>query len=102
MPPPVAGAGERVGRLLQSYARLYARIRPGQWLPARDLRDEVIGLREEENEDKPAWQRKVQPGRTLPDGHFEFRLGMSDPGMPRLRTRREDPGFHRPLPDRKG
>jgi hypothetical protein len=101
VPAAARGAGERVGRLLHGYARLYGRIRPEQWLPARDLRDEVIGLREEENQDKPAWQRKSPPaGRTLPDEHFEFRLGMSDPGMPRLRTRREDPAFQRSLPGR--
>jgi hypothetical protein len=91
-----------VGRLLRPYARFYGRIRPGQWLPARDLRDEVIELREQENQDKPSWQQKVPPpGRTLPNEHFEFHLGMSDPGMPRLRTRREDPAFYR-SPERKG
>jgi hypothetical protein len=100
-PAAAGGAGERVGRLLHSYARLYGRIRPEQWLPARDLRDEVIGLREQENQDKPAWQRQSPPpGRTLPDQHFEFRLGMSDPGMPRLRTRRDDPAFQSSRPGR--
>ena len=90
------GASERLGRLRYAHARLYGRIRPEQWLPARDLRDEVIELREQENQDRPAWQReRAPPGRTLPDEHFEFRLGMSDPGMPRLRTRRDDPAFRR-------
>jgi hypothetical protein len=101
-PAAALGAGERVGRLLRPYARFYGRIRPGQWLPARDLRDDVIELREQENQDKPSWQQKVPPpGRTLPNEHFEFHLGMSDPGMPRLRTRREDPAFYR-SPERKG
>jgi hypothetical protein len=95
-PAVMGGVGERVGRLRYNYARLYARISPEQWLPARDLRDEVIEQREQENQDRPAWQReRPPPGRTLPDEHFEFRLGMSDPGMPRLRTRRDDPGFRR-------
>jgi hypothetical protein len=102
VPATAGGSGERVGRLHYSYARLYSRIKPEQWLPARDLRDEVIELREQENEDKPAWQRQsAAPGRTLPNEHFEFRLGMSDPGMPRLRTRRDDPAFRRSLQGRK-
>ncbi len=95
-PAPAGGGGERVGRLRRTYARLYGQIRPEQWLPARELRDEVLELRDHENQDRPAWQREgAPPGRTLPDEHFEFRLGMSDPGMPRLRTRRDDPAFRR-------
>jgi hypothetical protein len=97
----VGGNGERVGRLHYSYAQLYGRIKPEQWLPARNLRDEVIEWREQENEEKPAWQRKSPPpGRALPNEHFEFRLGMSDPGMPRLRTRRDDPAFQSSRPGR--
>ena len=103
VPAAPRGGGERVGRLLHPYARLYRPIRAEQWLPARDIRDEVIGLREQENQDVPAWQRKSPPpGRTLPDEHFEFRLGMSEPGMPRLRTRRDDPDFQRVPPGRRG
>ncbi len=101
---PVAApaAVERQGRLLRVYAQHYRRIRPEQWLSARDLRDEVVELREQESQEKPAWQRESAAlGRTLPDEHFEFRLGTSDPGMPRLRTRRDDPPFRQSIDYRK-
>ena len=97
LPVAVPGAGERQGRLRRDYARLYRPITPEQWLPARDLRDAVVERREEEILAQPAWKREgAPPGRTLPDDHFEFRMGMSDPGMPRLRTRRDDPAFRKP------
>ncbi len=102
VPVEVTGAGERLGRLHYSFAQLYPPIRPEHWLPARDLRDEVVELREQERQEKPWKQDSAPAGRTLPDEHFEFRLGMSDPGMPRLRTRREDPAFRRRTGDREG
>lgn len=96
VPVAAPGAGERQGRLLRSFARLYRPISAEQWLPARHLRDEVVELREEEMLSLPAWKREgARAGRALPDDHFEFRMGMSDPGMPRLRTRREDPAFRK-------
>lgn len=95
VPPAAPGASERQGRLLFTYAQLYRRIRPEYWLSARDLRDEVVELREQESQEKPWKRESAPPGRTLPDEHFEFRSGTSDPGMPRLRTRRDDPGFRK-------
>jgi hypothetical protein len=92
VPPVLGGAGERLGRLRDSYSRLYPGIRPGQWQPARELRDKLRQLRELEEADRPARQPAAPPPkRALPDEHFEFCLGMSDPGFPRLRTRWEDP-----------
>ena len=94
LPVALSGAGERLGRLRYDYAQLYHPVRPEQWLPARDLRDQVVGIREQEREASPGWtmsrEESAPSGRTLPDEHFEFRSGMSDAGMPRLRTRRDD------------
>ncbi len=96
-PAEVYGSGERVARLLHPYAQLYRGIRAEQWLLAREVRDMVVSMRDAEEADKPIRLRDDPPsGRPLPDEHFEFRLGMSDPGMPRLRTRWEDPALKRP------
>jgi hypothetical protein len=101
-PAQVYGSGERVARLHSPYAHLYSGIRAEQWLLAREVRDTVISLRDAENADQPFRLRDTaQEGRALPDEHFEFRLGMSDPGMPRLRTRWEDPALRTPSPLRK-
>ena len=54
-------------------------------------------LRELEELDRSALRPPpaASPHRTLPDEHFEFCLGMSDPGLPGLRTRLEDPALQR-------
>ena len=96
VPPALGGAGERLGRLRDSYSRLYPGIRPGQWQPARELRDKLLQMRELEEHERPV--RAAAPAlakRVLPDEHFVFCLGMSDPGFPRLRTRWEDPALQR-------
>jgi hypothetical protein len=93
--PPVRhawNAPRRETRLKHDDPALDAGLPPGIWLSARETSLTLYQRRED------TIRHSVTPNapvlrdgeRLLPDSHFEFRGGASEPGLGRLRTRRAD------------
>lgn len=85
-------ASKRIARLRPEATWRYPTHLPGVWCSAREITEEMLEAR---RSNVAATARPNEPliapnQRVVPDADFEFQSGISEPGFPRLRTRRGD------------
>lgn len=85
-------AGDRIARLRPEATLRYPEQLTGVWRPARQITEEILEARRTNvaGSARPDELLIAPNQRVVPDADFEFQSGISDPGFPRLRTRKGD------------